>query len=47
MAVLVGKKAPDFKAPAVMGDNSINEDFHLFNQLDNRYGILFLYPMEK
>lgn len=46
MAVLVGKKAPDFKAPAVMGDNSINEDFHLFNQLDNRYGILFFYPMD-
>ena len=29
MAVLVGKQAPDFTAKAVMGDNSINENFNL------------------
>ncbi len=44
--VLVGKAAPDFTAPAVMGDNSINEEFNLKSYLDGSYGVVFFYPLD-
>lgn len=44
--VLVGKPAPDFTAPAVMGDNSINDKFHFKNYLEGHYGLLFFYPLD-
>lgn len=44
--VLVGQEAPDFTAPAVMGDNSINEEFNLKSYLDGSYGVLFFYPLD-
>lgn len=46
MAVLVGKPAPDFTAPAVMGDNSIAEAFHFSDYLKGHYGLLFFYPLD-
>ncbi len=46
MSVLVGKKAPDFTAKAVMGDNSINEGFNLYEAIDGRYGLVFFYPLD-
>ena len=46
MSVLVGKKAPDFTAAAVMGDNTINEAFNLTNYLNGRTGVLFFYPLD-
>jgi peroxiredoxin 2/4 len=58
MAVLVGKPAPDFKATAVMADNSFNENFSLLDYLgikrdasgkvnkQGRKGILFFYPLD-
>lgn len=46
MSVLVGKNAPDFTAPAVMGDNTINENFNLKNYLNGRTGVLFFYPLD-
>ena len=46
MAVLVGKPAPDFTAPAVMGDNSIAEAFHFLDYLKGHYGLLFFYPLD-
>ncbi|MEO5335982.1 MAG: peroxiredoxin [Magnetospirillum sp. WYHS-4] len=46
MAVLVGKPAPDFTAPAVMGDNSIVEAFHFRDHLKGHYGLLFFYPLD-
>lgn len=46
MSVLVGKKAPDFTAAAVMPDNSINENFNLTKYLDGRLGVLFFYPLD-
>ncbi|MBU2754111.1 peroxiredoxin [Acidithiobacillus sp. CV18-2] len=46
MAVLVGKKAPDFVAPAVMPDNSINEKFHLSQYIKGKYAVLFFYPLD-
>jgi peroxiredoxin (alkyl hydroperoxide reductase subunit C) len=45
MGVLVGKPAPDFTAPAVMADNSINEKFKL-SELRGKYVVLFFYPLD-
>lgn len=44
--VLVGQAAPDFTAPAVMGDNSINGEFNLKSYLDGSYGVVFFYPLD-
>lgn len=46
MSVLVGKNAPDFTAPTVMGDNTINETFNLKEYLNGRTGVLFFYPLD-
>jgi peroxiredoxin (alkyl hydroperoxide reductase subunit C) len=46
MAVLVGKQAPDFTAQAVMGNNSIKEDFTLSKEIKGKYGMLFFYPLD-
>ena len=45
MSVLVGKQAPDFKAPAVMADGSINESFSLADY-KGKYIVLFFYPLD-
>ena len=46
MSVLVGKKAPDFTAAAVMPNNEINENFNLSSYLKGKIGILFFYPLD-
>ncbi|MFQ3307648.1 MAG: peroxiredoxin (alkyl hydroperoxide reductase subunit C) [Candidatus Midichloriaceae bacterium] len=46
MSFLIGNKAPDFTATAVMGDNSINENFKLSDVLKGKKGILFFYPLD-
>jgi len=45
MSVLVGKKAPDFTAAAVLPDGSINNDFSL-SDYKGRYIVLFFYPLD-
>jgi peroxiredoxin (alkyl hydroperoxide reductase subunit C) len=46
MSVLVGKKAPDFTAAAVMPNNEINESFNLHAYLKGKIGVLFFYPLD-
>jgi peroxiredoxin 2/4 len=46
MAVLVGKQTPDFTAIAVMGDNSINENFNLAAHIKDKYAVIFFYPLD-
>ena len=46
MAVLVGKPAPNFTAAAVMGCNSIREDFNLATHIQGKYAVLFFYPLD-
>lgn len=58
MAVLVGKQAPDFKATAVLADNSFNEAFSLYEHLGikrdasgkvtkkGKKGVLFFWPLD-
>ncbi len=45
MSVLVNKQAPDFTAPAVMPDGSINENFKL-SDLKGKNVVLFFWPMD-
>lgn len=46
MAVLVGKLAPSFTTAAVMGDNSINDNFTLADQIKGKYAVVFFYPLD-
>ncbi len=46
MSVLVGKKAPDFTASAVMPNNEINDKFNLHSYLKGKIGVLFFYPLD-
>ena len=43
---LVGKKAPNFIAPAVVGGKEIDESFSLDQYLGNKYVVLFFYPKD-
>lgn len=46
MAVLVGQKAPNFSAAAVLDGNNIVSDFSLEQYIDKKYVILFFYPKD-
>lgn len=45
MSVLVGKKAPEFTAAAVMADGSINPRFSMTDYA-GKYVVLFFYPLD-
>jgi peroxiredoxin (alkyl hydroperoxide reductase subunit C) len=45
MSSLIGKKYPEFKAPAVMPDGNIKPDFSL-GDLKDKYVVLFFYPLD-
>ena len=45
MSVMVTKEAPDFKAPAVMPNGVINDDFKL-SDLRGKYVVLFFWPLD-
>jgi peroxiredoxin (alkyl hydroperoxide reductase subunit C) len=46
MGVLVGRKAPDFTANAVLGDGSIVAGFNLAKSIEGKYAVLFFYPLD-
>ena len=46
MGVLVGKPAPDFTVPAVLGDGTIVDEFTLSEAIKGKYGIVFFYPLD-
>lgn len=46
MSILVGKKAPDFTAAAVLGSGEITSQFNLHQTIQGKYGILFFYPLD-
>ncbi|WP_404399701.1 peroxiredoxin C [Idiomarina seosinensis] len=46
MAVLVGRKAPDFTAAAVLGNGEIVEDFKLSEQIKGKKAVIFFYPLD-
>ncbi|MGZ5050066.1 MAG: peroxiredoxin C [Methylobacter sp.] len=46
MSVLVGKQAPDFTVPAVLGDGQIVDSFNLYQAISGKYAVLFFYPLD-
>jgi len=46
MSVLVGRKAPDFTVPAVLGSGEIIDKFNLHDALRDKYGLVFFYPLD-
>ena len=44
--VLVGRKAPDFAVPAVLGTGEIVAKFNLQEELKGSYGLIFFYPLD-
>ncbi|RUM68213.1 MAG: peroxiredoxin [Sulfurospirillum sp.] len=44
--MLVTKKAPNFTATAVLGDNTIVDDFKLSENLGENGAVLFFYPLD-
>ena len=46
MAVLVGKNAPDFTAPAVLGNGEIVDAFTLSEATKGKKAVVFFYPLD-
>ena len=46
MKALIGKKAPEFHASAVINGNQIVEDFSLEQYLGKKHVVMFFYPMD-
>ena len=44
--MILGKKAPDFTAAAVLGDNSILSDFNLYKNIGEKGALIFFYPRD-
>ena len=44
--MLVTKKAPDFTATAVLGNNQIVDNFNLYENLGEKGAVLFFYPLD-
>ncbi|WP_260293884.1 peroxiredoxin [Sedimenticola hydrogenitrophicus] len=46
MGVLVGREAPDFTAPAVLGSGEIVDSYNLKEATAGKYKVLFFYPLD-
>ena len=46
MSVLVGKPAPDFTTQAVLGNDSIVDDYNFSQARDGKYAVVFFYPLD-
>ena len=46
MSTLVGKKAPNFNVPAVLGNGEIVDSLDLYETIKGKYGLLFFYPLD-
>ncbi|GAG28393.1 unnamed protein product, partial [marine sediment metagenome] len=46
MSVLVGRQAPDFCVPAVLGNGQIVDEFHFLDAIKNKYALVFFYPLD-
>ncbi len=46
MSVLVGRKAPDFTAAAVLGNGEIVENFNLAQTIEGKPAVVFFYPLD-
>lgn len=46
MSVLVGRRAPDFTVPAVLGNGEIVESFNFADATKGKYSLVFFYPLD-
>ena len=46
MSVLVGRKAPDFTVPAVLGTGEIVGKYNLYDETKGQYVVVFFYPLD-
>ena len=46
MTLLVGQRAPDFTAPAVLGNGKIVDTFNLHKHIENKYAAIVFYPLD-
>ncbi|RMH16824.1 MAG: peroxiredoxin C [Gammaproteobacteria bacterium] len=46
MGVLVGRNAPDFTTPAVLGDGTIVDEYTFSEAIKGKYAVLFFYPLD-
>ena len=46
MSILVGRKAPDFTASAVLEDGKITNQFQLSEAIKGKHAIVFFYPLD-
>ena len=46
MSVLVGREAPDFTAPAVLGSGEIVDNFNFKEVTKGKYAVIFFYPLD-
>lgn len=46
MTVLVGRPAPDFTVPAVLGNGEIVENFNFKEATQGKYALVFFYPLD-
>ena len=46
MSVLVGKQAPDFTVPAVLGDGQIVDSFNFSEATRGKYAVLVFYQLD-
>lgn len=46
MGVLVGKPAPDFTAPAVLGNGEIVDSYNLAETIKGKKAVIFFYPLD-
>ena len=46
MSVLVGKQAPDFTVPAVLGNGEIVDDFSFSAATKGKYAVIVFYPLD-
>lgn len=46
MSVLVGRKAPDFTTPAVLGDGTIVNQLNFHETIKGKYAVLVFYPLD-
>lgn len=46
MSVLVGRQAPDFTVPAVLGNGEIVDKFNLYERIKGKHAVVFFYPLD-
>ncbi len=46
MSVLVGREAPDFTTPAVLGDGKIVDEFNFHKAIKGKYAVVVFYPLD-